>query len=130
MHRSASIECVSPALSLSLDCGSSSQKLLSSSDVTPPYLKTQGALVYLRCKVQPRASKNELAGASGDELKIKITAPPVDSAANNALVQFLARALGCPRSTVRIVRGETSRHKLVSITGMPIEEIQRRLACS
>ena len=84
--------------------------------------------VYLSVKVQPRASKNEIVGRLGDELKIKVTAPPVDAAANDALEQLLAQRLGCPRGAVKIVRGHTSRHKTLRIHGMPAEEIARRLA--
>ena len=51
-------------------------------------------------KLQPRASKNEIGGPLGDELKIKVTAPPVDAAANEALVKFLAEKLDCPRGLV------------------------------
>ena len=61
----------------------------------PSDLKTQGDVVYFHVKTQPRASRNEIGEAVGHELKIKITAPPVDSAANEALVKFLAEALGC-----------------------------------
>ena len=64
----------------------------------PPYLKVQSdGVVLLHVKVQPRASRHEIGAALGSELKIKITAPPVDSAANEALVKFLAVLLGCPR---------------------------------
>lgn len=84
----------------------------------PPYMKVQGAVVYLSLKVQPRASKNELGEVAGNELKVKVTAPPVDSAANEALVRFLAEKLGCPRNGVQLVRGGTSRHKVIAITGV------------
>ena len=67
----------------------------------PPFIQERPEGVYLAIKVQPRASKNELAGALGNELKVKVTAPPVDSAANQALVEFLAEALHCSRSAVR-----------------------------
>ena len=63
----------------------------------------------------------------GNELKIKITAPPVDSAANEALVQFLAAKLDCSKGAVRLVRGQTSRHKIVAITGLGAAEIEKRL---
>src|SRR2546430_11504132 len=75
----------------------------------PPYLRMQpDGAVLLALKVQPRASKNEIGEALGKELKIKITAPPVDSAANEALVEFLAEKLDCPKGAVRIIRGQTS----------------------
>ena len=60
----------------------------------PPWLQTRPDGVLLSLKVQPRASRDEVGEALGNELKVKITAPPVDSAANEALVRFLAEVLG------------------------------------
>lgn len=74
-------------------------------------------------KVQPRASANEIGDPLGEELRVKVTAPPVDAAANDALVRFLADTLGCPRNRVEIVRGHKSRHKVVSIAGLTIEQV-------
>ena len=93
----------------------------------PPYLKVQDGVVLLHVKVQPRASRDEIGEVLGNELKIKITAPPVDSAANEALIEFLAERLGCPRSAVQLVRGGTSRHKAIAIRGVPAEVIARKL---
>src|SRR5438045_4883969 len=94
----------------------------------PPFLRKQlDGTVLLSVKVQPRASRNEVCEAVGSELKIRVTAPPVDSAANEALVRFLAKILGCSRSAVRIVRGETSRHKSVAINGIDAAVILERL---
>ena len=93
----------------------------------PTYLKMQGDVVYLHVKAQPRASCNQIGEAVGNELKIKITAPPVDSAANEALVKFLAELLGCPRQRVQLVRGATSRHKVIAIHGMKAEDLAARL---
>jgi len=78
-------------------------------------------------KLQPRASKNEIDGVLGDELKIKVTAPPVDAAANQALIELLAEKLDCSRGAITIVRGQTSRHKTVRIAGMNAETILHRL---
>ena len=64
-------------------------------------------------KLQPRASKNEIGAPLGGELKIKVTAPPVDAAANEALVKLLAEKLDCPRGKVELLRGHTSRHKTI-----------------
>ena len=96
----------------------------------PAYLKVQKDAVLLHAKVQPRASRNEISGVLGSELKIKVTAPPVDSAANQALVGFIAECLGCSRASVQIVRGATSRHKVLSIQGVPPDAIERCLAVS
>lgn len=93
----------------------------------PSYLKIQGDVVYLHVKAQPRASRNEIGEAIGNELKIKITAPPVDSAANEALVKFLAEVLDCPRQRVHLARGATSRHKVIAIHGLKAEDVAKQL---
>lgn len=93
----------------------------------PPYLQTQGDVVHLHVKAQPRASRNEIGAALGNELKIKITAPPVDSAANEALVKFLAEQLRCPKNAVTLTRGATSRHKVFAIRGLSAEDVAARL---
>ncbi len=78
-------------------------------------------------KVQPGASANRLAAKTGDEWKITLTAPPVEGRANRACIEFLARLLRVPRSAVTIIRGETSRRKLVEITGMSQTEVESKL---
>jgi uncharacterized protein (TIGR00251 family) len=67
--------------------------------------------------VQPRASRNEIAGLSGSELKVRLTSPPVEGAANTLCREFLARLLHVAKSDVRIIAGEKSRHKVVTIHG-------------
>jgi uncharacterized protein (TIGR00251 family) len=84
---------------------------------TPAFLQTQPDGVLLSIKLQPRASVNEIGAPSGNELRIKVTAPPVDSAANEALLRLLADHLDCPRNQLELRRGHTSRHKLVKIYG-------------
>lgn len=96
----------------------------------PPYLKDQPDGALLSVKAQPRASSNEIGEAMGAELKIKITAPPVDSAANEALVRFLAETLECPKNRVELVRGGTSRHKTIQIHGMTGADVAARLGVS
>ena len=93
----------------------------------PTYLKTVSNGVCLSLKVQPRASKNEIGEAVGDELKIKVTAPPVDSAANEAVIRLLAEVLDCPRGSVQLLRGQTSRHKQVLIQGLSAEAVLAKL---
>lgn len=63
----------------------------------------------------------------GEALRVRLTAPPVEGAANRALVEFLARRLGVRRSQVRIVSGEASRDKVVAVEGLGAEEVQARL---
>lgn len=74
-----------------------------------PRNKGPEAPVSLSIRIQPRASKNEIVQMEGGGLKIRLTAPPVDGAANEALVKFLAHTLSLPRSHVEIVSGHTSR---------------------
>lgn len=83
---------------------------------------------FLAVKVQPRASKNAIGEPLGDELRMKVQAPPVDSAANEAVLELLAEVLGCPRGALRLEKGHTSRHKLISIQCLDPEEVVRRLA--
>ncbi len=78
-------------------------------------------------KAQPRANKNEIVGVHGAELRVKVTAPPVDSAANEALVRFLAESLGLPRNQVQLTRGASARHKAVKVCGLKAEEVKQRL---
>ncbi len=81
----------------------------------------------LLVKLQPRASRNEIGEPLGDELKIKVTAPPVDSAANLALIELLAETLGCARGQLELIRGRTSRHKTIMISGLNPEQVSARL---
>lgn len=84
----------------------------------PGFLSVRPDGVWLAVKVQPRAPRDEIGEAVGDELKVKVTAPPVDAAANEALLRLIADTLDCPRSAVSLVRGHTSRHKILLIRGM------------
>src|SRR6185295_9448396 len=94
----------------------------------PPYLRAQSDGVWLSIKLQPRASANEIGEALGNELRVKVTAPPVDSAANEALVRFLAEKLDCPRNRVELVHGQTSRHKVIKLHGMMAEDVANKLS--
>ena len=79
--------------------------------------------VRFEVRVQPRASRTELAGLHGGALKVRVAAPPVDAAANRALIGFLAECLGVARRSVRIVAGETSRTKVLEADGVTPEQI-------
>ena len=94
----------------------------------PDFLRVQADGVLLSVKLQPRASANEIGDVLGNELRIKVTAPPVDSAANEALVKLLAQQLDCPRNRVELVRGHTSRHKIVKLYGLAAEDVVKRLS--
>jgi uncharacterized protein len=78
-------------------------------------------------RVQPRARRNAVAGVLGEALKLSLTAPPVEGRANQACIDFLAELLGVPRSSVTIAAGETSRNKLIRVSGLTAEEVRRRL---
>jgi uncharacterized protein (TIGR00251 family) len=75
----------------------------------------------------PRASRNEIAGVHGDALRVRLTAPPVEGRANEALIAFLAQQLGVRKSQVEIVAGATSRRKVIRVIGLLPEEVQDRL---
>jgi uncharacterized protein (TIGR00251 family) len=83
--------------------------------------------VSIRVYVAPRSSANRVLGLHGEAVKISLTAPPVEGAANRALVDFLARLLGVPRSSVAIESGETSRNKIVSVDGIDVDDARRKL---
>ena len=74
--------------------------------------------VRFAVRVQPRSSRTGVEGVHGDALKVRVNAPPVDGAANEAVVEVLAEALGVPRRMVRIVAGESSRSKVVEVAGV------------
>jgi len=93
----------------------------------PPFVREQPDGVLLGVKLQPRASRNEIGDALGEELKIKVTAPPVDSAANEALIKLLAEKLDCPKSRVELIRGQTTRHKTLKIRGLTAAQVLERL---
>jgi len=77
--------------------------------------------------VQPRASRDEIVGWQDASLRLRVTAPPVDGAANAAVALLLARALGVPPSSIRVVRGLRARDKLVRITGVGEADVRSRL---
>ncbi|MBC3767817.1 DUF167 family protein YggU [Neptunicella marina] len=77
-------------------------------------VKTADGLL-LRLYLQPKASQDKVTGLHGDELKITITAPPVDGKANSHLIKFLAKQFGIAKSQVQLEKGMTSRHKQIII---------------
>lgn len=93
----------------------------------PAYIQAHAEGTYVAIRLQPRASRDEIGPAIGLELKVRVTAPPVEAAANDALVRLLAERLGCPRGAVQLVRGHTSRHKVVFVRGVSATEVAERL---
>lgn len=83
--------------------------------------------VTFAIKVHPRAKKNAISGELGNALKVSLTSPPVDGRANEACVEFFAKLLKVARSSVTIAAGESSRTKVIRVTGLNAEEIRKRL---
>jgi hypothetical protein len=83
--------------------------------------------VVLTVHIQPKASTTECVGIHGDAIKIRVAAPPVDGAANDELIQFLARRLSIPTASVRIHSGASGRHKRVLIKGATAQLVMARL---
>ena len=78
-------------------------------------------------KIHPRAKKNAITGELGDALKVSLTAPPVDGRANEACIEFFAKLLKLPRSSVTIASGQSSRTKSICVKGLSAEQIKQRL---
>ncbi len=89
--------------------------------------KTDGC--SLKCWIQPRSSRNAVVGAHGDALKIALTAPPLDGKANKELLKFLAKYLKLSKSDIHLVSGESSRTKVIRISGLNKEAVSKEL-CS
>lgn len=89
-------------------------------------LEQRNSDVLLRVRVQPKASRNAISASEG-RIRVALTAPPVEGAANQALEAFLAKAFGIPRRAVHLVSGEKSREKTVRLEGVRAEEIQAKL---
>ena len=84
--------------------------------------------VIFAIKVHPRARKNTITGELGDALKVSLTAPPVEGKANEACVEFFANLLKVPRSSVTIAAGQSSRNKVIRVTGLSAQQVRDRLA--
>jgi len=77
------------------------------------FMRERSDGIVLKVFVQPKSSKNMIAGPHGDALKIRLTAPPVDGAANKMCVKYLSKCLGIPKSSIEILSGHTSRTKQI-----------------
>jgi uncharacterized protein len=110
-----------PAVSLATVTGSAAEGFM-----IPIHETTKG--ITFAVKVHPRARKNAITGTVGDALKLALTAPPVEGKANQAVIEFFADLFEIPRSSVTIASGETSRNKIVRISGMNRRVVKERLA--
>ena len=90
-------------------------------------IRTTDAGLTLRVRVQPRASKDAFSGERDGALVVRLTAPPVEGAANEALARFLGKALGVAPSAVRVVSGASGRNKVVSVAGVDAASARERL---
>ena len=81
----------------------------------------------LSLKVTPNAGRNEITGFTDGVLHVKINAPPVKGKANRELIDFLSEVLGVRKSAITIVKGQTSRNKIIALAGMSREDILKRL---
>lgn len=89
-----------------------------------PWLRPGEGGAILEILVQPRASRNEIIGIQDGALKVRLTSPPVDGAANLTCREFLAKKLGVVKGRVVLVAGDKSRHKRLFISGMTVDEIR------
>jgi uncharacterized protein (TIGR00251 family) len=83
--------------------------------------------VTFAVKVHPRAKNNAITGEVGDALKVALTAPPVDGKANAACIEFFAQLLNVPRSSVTIASGQSSRNKVIRVSGITAQQVRDRL---
>jgi uncharacterized protein len=90
-------------------------------------LQESGGGVTFAVKVHPRAKKNTITGTLGDALKLSLTAPPSEGKANDACIEFLAKLLKVPRSSVTMASGQSSRNKVIRVTGLKVEEVRKRI---
>ncbi|RJX26355.1 MAG: YggU family protein [Desulfurivibrio sp.] len=81
--------------------------------------------VSLDLYIQPKASRNSICGLHGDELKLAITAPPLDGRANKAVIHYLAELFGVAKSSISILSGQQSRHKRCLVQGLSFQEASR-----
>lgn len=91
-------------------------------------IEERGQEIWFAVKVHPRAKKNAITGEVGDSLKLSLTTPPIEGRANEACVEFFAKLLKVPRSSVTIASGQTSRNKSIRVTGVTAQYVRERLS--
>ena len=91
-----------------------------------PILESAGGVTFA-VKVHPRARKNAITGELGDALKVSLTAPPIEGKANEACIEFFANLLKVPRASVTIAAGQSSRHKVIRVSGLTAQQVRDRL---
>lgn len=93
-----------------------------------PAIRTRGTAVRLDLRVTPRASRNTIEGVRDGRLVVKVTAPPVDAAANEAVIALFSKMLDVPKRNVAIVIGATGRSKTVELSGITEAGVRARLS--
>ncbi len=91
-------------------------------------ISQSGQAVTFAVKIHPRAKKNAITGELGDVLKVSLTTPPIEGRANEACIEFFAKLLKVPRSSVTIASGHSSRNKIIRVEGLSAQEVRRRIA--
>jgi uncharacterized protein (TIGR00251 family) len=91
-------------------------------------LTTKEGGVTFAVRVLPRASKSGVAGETDGALKVRLAAPPVEGQANGELIRLLAKLFDAPRQRIAIISGQTSKNKVVSVSGISVDEVSRVLA--
>jgi uncharacterized protein len=90
-------------------------------------VKQSATGISFAVKVHPRAHKDAITGVIGDALKLALTAPPVDGKANQAVIEFFADLFAISRSSITIASGETSRNKVIHVSGISAEQVRQKL---
>jgi hypothetical protein len=90
-------------------------------------LQESGSGIAFAVKVHPRAKKNAITGELGDALKVSLTTPPIEGRANEACIEFFAKLLKVPRSSITIASGQTSRNKVIRVAGISATELRNRI---
>lgn len=90
-------------------------------------IRQVASAVEFDVRVIPRAKKTELAGARGEAILVRLAAPPVEGAANDALIAFLSSLLGTPRSRIHVISGARSRQKRIKVDGFDVEAVRSLL---
>lgn len=97
-------------------------------DFTGIELREKDGNCSISLKVIPKSFRNQVVGEEGGALKIKIQAPPVEGAANEAVVEFLASIFNKPKNSFLVMKGQKSRHKVINIQGAQAKEVLESLA--
>ena len=91
-----------------------------------PIQESNGSVTFA-IKVHPRAKKNAATGELGNALKVSLTSPPVDGRANEVCIEFFAKLLMLPRTSITIASGQNSRNKVIRVAGLSAEKVRKRL---